>query len=176
MGIQGSGKSTQGNLLSKKLNIPYLSSGHIFREIAKEETEWGKYVRQTVNSGQLIPDEKVVPIVEEYLSKPEYAKGFILDGFPRTLNQVHAFNHPIDLVILVELTDKEALWRLSSRNDGRDDETLGAVRKRIELFHTLTEPVIHHYGEKNILKKVNGEKKKKKVFEDITTSLPPSSA
>ena len=93
IGIQGAGKSTQGNLLSKKLKIPYLSTGHIFRELAKEHTSLGRYIKETMNAGYLIPDKKTVEIVSEYLNRPEYKKGYILDGFPRTLEQVKMFKN-----------------------------------------------------------------------------------
>src|SRR3989338_3223508 len=99
IGIQGSGKSTQGNLLSEKLNVPYLSTGHIFREMAKEKTPSGRYIKETMNAGILISDEKTIEIVNEYLSRSEYAGGYILDGFPRTKSQVEAFKEKIDRVI-----------------------------------------------------------------------------
>src|SRR5581483_6572525 len=83
IGIQGAGKSTQGNLLSKKLKIPYLSTGHIFRENAKEKTQMGRYIKELMNAGYLIPDNKTNDIVSEYLSRPEYKKGYIMDGYPR---------------------------------------------------------------------------------------------
>ena len=69
IGIQGSGKSTQGNLLSKKLKIPYLSTGHIFREMSKEKTPLGRYIKEVMNAGFLIPDGKTVHIVSEYLKR-----------------------------------------------------------------------------------------------------------
>src|SRR6185312_11588024 len=112
IGIQGAGKSTQGNLLSTKLNLPYLSTGHIFREMAKEHTSLGRYIKETMNAGYLIPDDKTVQIVSEYLGKPEYAKGYIMDGFPRTLDQVKTFQNGIAKAIYLEVSDKEALWRL----------------------------------------------------------------
>jgi adenylate kinase len=117
IGIQGSGKSTQGNLLSKQLKIPYLSTGHIFREIAKEKTPLGRFVKETLNAGFLIPDEKTVPIVEEYLSRPEYKTGYILDGFPRTLKQVKQYRNNVDKVIYLDVPEKDALWRIAFRND-----------------------------------------------------------
>ena len=142
IGIPGAGKSTQGNLLSKQLDIPYLSTGHIFRTIAKEKTKLGRYVKETINAGLLIPDEKVLEIVSEYLSRPEYKKGYILDGFPRTLKQAEEFKEKIDRVFYLRVPDKEALWRLAYRNDTlREDDTLKAIRKRIEIFHEVTEPV-----------------------------------
>src|SRR3989338_5277897 len=132
IGIQGSGKSTQGNLLSKQLGIPYLSTGHIFREIAKTKTKLGAFVKLVMTSGLLIPNDKTIEIVNSYISRPEYKKGYIIDGFPRTLNQAKHFKNNVDKVIYLEISDKDALWRLSYRHeDGREDENLEALRKRI---------------------------------------------
>lgn len=173
MGIQGSGKSTQGNLLSKKFGLFYLSTGHIFREMAKEKARWGRYVKETMAAGLLIPDEKTVKIVEEYLSRPEYQKGYILDGFPRTLSQAKAFKNGVDKVFHLKVSDREALWRLAYRNEEvRDDETVAAVRKRIEIFHKVTEPVLTHYRKRGLLKEIDGEQPVKKVFQQILESLP----
>ena len=86
VGIQGSGKSTQGELLSKELGVPYLSTGHIFREIAKEKTPLGREIKLVMNAGLLISDKKTVEIVSEYLNRPEYENGYIIDGFPQNLN------------------------------------------------------------------------------------------
>lgn len=173
IGIQGSGKSTQGNLLSEKYKIPYLSSGHIFREIAKDKTKLGRYVKETMNAGYLIPDSKTLSIVQAYLNKPRYDKtGFILDGFPRTVIQAKKFDQDINKVFYLRVHDKEALWRLSYRNDTlREDETLKAVRKRIELFHKVTEPVLDYYRAKNKLVEINGEKTIDEVYSDIVKHL-----
>ncbi len=173
MGIQGSGKSTQGNLLSEKLGLPYLSSGHIFRDMAQEKTPWGRYIKETLNAGYLIPDEKTVPIIEEYLSKPEYAKGYILDGFPRTVPQAEAFTNGVDKVFYLKVSDKEALWRLSDRLDEgvREDNTLQAIRKRIQLFHDLTEPVLDYYRQKGRLIEVDGEKSIDDVHKEIMSHV-----
>jgi adenylate kinase len=157
IGIQGAGKSTQGNLLSKELGLAYLSTGHIFRDLAKEKTPEGRYIKETINAGFLIPDDKTLEIVSEYLHRKEYEKGYILDGFPRTLGQVKSFENGIDKVIYLKVSDKEALWRLSGRDDNREDETLKAIRKRIELFHEVTSPVIEHYKEKKVLVEINKE-------------------
>jgi len=174
IGIQGAGKSTQGNLLSKALRIHYLSTGHIFRILAKEHSPLGRYIKEVMNAGYLIPDKKTISIVSEYLRRPEYEKGYILDGFPRTIVQVKAFKNSIDKVIYLKVTDKEALWRLSYRNgDVRNDETLAAIRKRIELFHKLTEPVLNYYRKKGILVEVDGERKVEEVYKEILRRIKP---
>lgn len=172
IGIQGSGKSTQGNSLSQKLGVPYLSTGHIFREIAKEKTKWGRYVKETMTAGLLIPDAKTIQIVAEYLKRPEYQNGYILDGFPRTVNQAKKFENNVDTVIYLKVSDKEALWRLSYRNDEvREDETITALRKRIELFHKVTKPVLDVFRKKRILVEVDGEQSIERVNQEILKHL-----
>jgi adenylate kinase len=164
IGIQGAGKSTQGNMLAQKYSIPYLSSGHIFREMAKEKTQLGRWLKETLNAGALVPDDTTLEVVLTYLEKPEYATGYILDGFPRTVPQAEAFNGSIDKVVYLKVSDKEALWRISGRNDTRDDETLQAIRKRIGLFHELTEPVIEYYRQQGKLVELDGEMSVDEVF------------
>jgi adenylate kinase len=171
IGIQGAGKSTQGNLLSKQLNIPYLSTGHIFREIAKEKTKLGRYVKELISTGSLVPDDKTIEIVNSYLSRPEYERGYILDGFPRTLKQAKKFKNNVDKVFLIHIDDKEALWRLAYRNDNRDDDKIQAIRKRIELFHKYTEPVLEYYKKEGKLVVLDGTMKIKEVNQEILKNM-----
>ena len=171
IGIQGSGKSTQGNLLSEKLNVPYLSTGHIFREIAKEHTPIGRYIKETMNAGYLIPDDKTLEIVNEYLGRPEYKKGYILDGFPRTRTQAEQFRNGIDRVIYINVPDDQALHRLSIRNDGREDHTERALKKRIELFHKFTEPVIEYYRDHGKFSEVDGNRSIDAIRDEICELL-----
>ena len=171
IGIQGSGKSTQGNLLSEELKIPYLSTGHIFREIAKEKTPLGRYIKETMNSGYLIPDDKTLEIVNEYLSRPEYLKGYILDGFPRTTEQAEKFKNGIQAVIYINIPDEEALKRLSLREDDREDAVAEAIKKRIEIFHEFTRPVIEYYRHHGKFHEVDGLKSIDEVHKDITSYL-----
>jgi adenylate kinase len=172
LGIQGSGKSTQGNLLKEKLKIPYLSTGHIFRELAKEHTPLGRHIKEVMNAGFLIPDKQSVGIVSDYLNRPEYKKGYILDGYPRTIHQAESFPNGIDKVIHLEVSDKEALWRLAYRfDDTREDETLAALRKRIESYHKYTDPVLDFYKKKKILVEINGEQEIEKIHKEILKAL-----
>lgn len=172
IGIQGAGKSTQGNLLSEKLKIPYLSTGHIFRNLAKERTKLGRYIKEVMNAGYLIPDNKTLQIVNDYLHRPEYKNGYILDGFPRTLNQAKAFKNGIDKVVYLGVSDEEALRRLSYRNgQGREDETPAAIQRRIALFHKFTKPVLDFYRDKGILIEIDGEKSIEEIHEEIIRRL-----
>ncbi len=174
IGIQGAGKSTQGNLLSEKLNIPYLSTGHIFRELAKEKNALGRYIKEVMNAGYLIPDKKTVQIVDDYLKKPEYKSGYIIDGFPRTLTQAEFFKDGADKVVYIKVPDEEALKRLSLRNGdngAREDETPSAIAKRIKLFHKLTEPVLDYYRGEGILIEIDGEKTIEEIHQDILKNL-----
>ena len=175
IGIQGSGKSTQGNLLSKKLKIPYLSTGHIFRDMAKEKTKEGRYIKETINAGYLLPDSKTLKIVSEYVARSEYAKGYILDGFPRTHGQANSFKEEIEFVFYLKVSDKEALWRLAGREDVledvREDETLKAIRRRIELFHEVTEPVLDFYKHKKILIEIDGERDIDEINNEILGNI-----
>ena len=172
IGIQGAGKSTQGNLLSEKLSIPYLSTGHIFRELSKEKSKLGRYVKEIMNAGYLIPDRKTVSIVAEYLKRPEYKGGYIMVGFPRTLDQAEFFKDGADRVIYLKVSDGEALKRLSFRNgEGREDENPKAVAKRIESFHKFTEPVLDYYRGKGMLIEVDGEKTIEEIYKEILKKI-----
>lgn len=175
IGIQGAGKSTQGNLLSQKIKVPYLSTGHIFRVLAGEKTKLGRYIKEVMTAGYLIPDRKTLKIVSEYLARDEYAKGYILDGFPRTLIQAKEFKNGVDKVVYLRVSDKEALWRLAYRNgEVREDDTLAAIRKRIDLFHKFTEPVLEYYRKQGKLVEVDGEKTIEDIHKEIVKKIGKS--
>lgn len=157
--------------MSEALGVPYLSSGHIFREMAKAKTELGRWLKETLNSGALVPDDTAVEIVMEYLARPAYSKGYILDGFPRTTAQAEVLGDGVNVVILIDVSDKEALWRISGRASDREDETLQAIRKRIALFHERTSEVLDYYEKVGKLVKVNGEQSVEQVFEDAMAAV-----
>ncbi len=171
IGVQGAGKSTQGKLLSEKLGLPYLSSGHIFRQMAKSKTKLGRWLKETLNAGVLVDDKKTIEIVSAYLEKPEYKNGFIIDGFPRTLVQAKAFSDGTEKAIFINVSDKEALWRISGREDNREDETLKAIRNRIKLFHQATSGVLDFYKKKGQLIVIDGEQSVAGVFQEMIEKL-----
>ncbi len=175
IGIQGSGKSTQGNMLSSKLNVPYLSTGHIIRELAKEKTPLGRYLKEIINVGFLVPDDHMIRIVNDYLEKPEYKDGYIIDGYPRTIGQAESFNGTVDSVIYIKLSDDEAIKRLTFRGDGlREDDVAPVIMKRLELFHEFTEPVLDFYKQKGTMHEINGEKSVDDIHKDIMEALSKS--
>ena len=103
------------------------------------------------------------------MDEPDAEHGCILDGFPRTLAQAKAFKERkgVDKVVLIDVSDKEALWRISGRVSDREDETLQAIRKRIALFHESTSAVVEYYKDRGMLITVDGEKEVEGVFKDI---------
>lgn len=120
MGPPGAGKGTQGEILSKRLGIDTISTGVMLRTAIKEQTEVGKIAEQYINDGKLVPDDVIVKIVKERLQKPDCAKGFILDGFPRTTAQAEALTKSgvkIDKVLSLEVEDDKIIERLSSRRE-----------------------------------------------------------
>lgn len=120
MGPPGAGKGTQGEILSKKLNIQTISTGVMLRSAIKEGTEVGKIASAYINDGKLVPDEVIVRVVKERLSKPDVKDGFILDGFPRTVKQAEALTETgirIDKVLSLEVEDEKIVSRLSSRRE-----------------------------------------------------------
>lgn len=172
IGIQGAGKSTQGNILSKELGLSYLSTGHIFRQIATEKTVLGRKVKEIMTAGFLQPDDLTVKVVESYLKRPDYKDGYILDGFPRTLEQVEMFANNVDKVIYLNISDTEALRRLKFQNDGtRPDTSTKAIKKRVQLFHEVTEPVIEYYRKKGVLVEIDGEKPIEEISREIMAAV-----
>lgn len=140
LGGPGSGKGTQAKMLIDKLNVPQISTGDIFRAALKEGTPMGLKAKTYMDKGELVPDEVVIGVVEERLTKPDLDKGYMLDGFPRTLPQAEALDKilqgqgkGIDHAVLVDVPDEELIKRLSGRRTCRNSEC-GA------MFHVMFNP------------------------------------
>ncbi|MDD4699110.1 MAG: adenylate kinase [Oscillospiraceae bacterium] len=118
LGAPGAGKGTQAEIICEKLSIPTISTGNIIRESMKTGTEMGLKAKSYVDAGKLVPDDVVIGIIKERLSKDDCAKGFILDGFPRTIPQAEALDNmgvKIDRVISIEVADENIAQRMSGR-------------------------------------------------------------
>ena len=118
LGAPGAGKGTQAEIVSKKLSIPTVSTGNIIRAALKDETEMGLKAKEYIEAGKLVPDEVVIGIIKDRLAENDCAKGFILDGFPRTIPQAKALDEMgivIDKVIDIEVPDEKIVSRMSGR-------------------------------------------------------------
>ena len=122
MGLPGAGKGTQASEIVKKFPIPHISTGDMFRKAIKDETDLGKEAKSYMDRGELVPDEVTVGIVKDRISEDDAKKGFLLDGFPRTIEQAEAlneimqeFDRKIDAVINIEVAEEELMNRLTGR-------------------------------------------------------------
>jgi adenylate kinase len=145
-GIQGSGKSTIGEYLAQKFNVPFVSIGEILRKKREEDTETGRLIKSIIDHGDFIPDRLAMEIINKRLDEKDAEKGFILDGAPRNLAQEKLFTHKLDLVIIVNLDEELAIERLLSRN--RHDDSEAAIRKRIAWHKENTEPLMDFFKKK----------------------------
>ncbi len=169
-GIQGSGKSTHAHFIANKLNIPYVSTGDLLREIEKEPTETGKKVRSLMEKGMIIPDEITVPALENYLRENNFDDNFLIEGFPRTMKQVEMLNRKVDLVFEIVVPEEIAIKRLKER--GRYDDIEDSIKTRLELFKEKTLPVIEHYKKSGTkVQIVNNDKSIVEVQKEIDELL-----
>ena len=165
IGPQGSGKSTQAALLAEFLDLPKISTGDIFREFAEEDSEEGRQIRETMNQGKLIDDTETAKIVERRLQKEDVKNGFILDGYPRSLAQKQLFDPSVDKVIHLQVPDGEVIKRLMVR--GREDDSLEAIKTRLNLYHEQTKPLLDYYKDQGILIEVDGVGSIEKIRDEI---------
>ena len=177
LGPPGAGKGTQAVKIAEKYNVPHISTGDILRAAVKEGTELGKLAKEYMDKGELVPDDVIIGIIRERLSQPDVReRGFILDGFPRTLPQAEALdkmlaelNMPLDKVVYLNVDDEEIVKRLLAR--GRADDTEEVIRNRLEVFRKQTAPLIDYYSEKGILAEVYGVGEIDEITKKIEESL-----
>ena len=165
MGPPGAGKGTQAQIICKEHNIPQISTGEILRAAVKNGTEMGKKAQEFMNAGQLVPDEVVIGIVRDRIKEPDAANGYILDGFPRTIEQADALGsmlsemgQKLDVALNLEVPDEELVRRLldRARKDGRADDTEPVIKERLKTYNDQTAPLIDYYQKKGILASIDG--------------------
>ncbi len=162
-GPPGAGKGTQAKLIQQYFNIPQLSTGELFRNAIKNQTELGKKVKSILDAGDLVPDEIVVDLVITTIRQPKYENGYILDGFPRTIKQAELYdelllkdNKELDAFISLEVPKEELIKRIKNREEGRDDDTPEKIKRRIEVYERQTFPVKEYYRDKGKLCEIDG--------------------
>jgi adenylate kinase len=174
-GPPGVGKGTQAELLAKELNLFHLSTGEFLRKAVSEGTELGKKAKVIMEAGMLVSDEIMIGIVKEALEKNiNDGQGFILDGFPRTIQQAQELDilfgqlkYDSTKVISLTADDNELVKRLLLR--GRSDDTEETIRKRLEIYESSTQPVLDYYKDRII--EINGVGEIPEVNKKIVNSL-----
>ena len=207
LGAPGAGKGTQAKMIAEKCGIPHISTGDIFRANIKNGTELGAKAKEYMDKGLLVPDELVCDLVVDRIQQADCEKGYILDGFPRTIPQaealeaaLNAIEQKLDYAIDIDVPDENIINRMSGRRacvgcgatyhvvfnptkvEGkcdvcgeslilRDDDKPETVKKRLEVYHTQTQPLIDFYSARKVLVEVDGTQSMDKVFEDIMKIL-----
>ena len=207
LGAPGAGKGTQAKMIADKYQIPHMSTGDIFRANISNGTELGKKAKTYMDQGLLVPDELVVDLVVDRVQQDDCKKGYILDGFPRTIPQAEALTEAlkklgekVDFAINVEVPDENIVKRMSGRRacvscgstyhivynptkvEGvcdkcgnelilREDDKPETVKKRLDVYHEQTQPLIEYYTNEGVLVEVDGTKDMKDVFSAIVDIL-----
>ncbi|MCT1619994.1 adenylate kinase [Janibacter hoylei] len=180
LGPPGAGKGTQATQIAEHYGIPAISTGDIFRANIKNETELGLQVKEILASGGYVSDDITNAIVEARLAEDDAARGFLLDGYPRTTAQVTALDamlakgdHSVDKVLELVVDDEVVVQRLLKRAEleGRVDDTEEVIRERMAIYHRETKPLSDAYAERGLLVTVDGEGEVDEVAERIVAAL-----
>ena len=200
LGPPGAGKGTQAQIVCQRLGIPQVSTGDMLRAAIAAGTEMGRKAKEYMDQGQLVPDEVVIGIVRDRLADADCQKGYILDGFPRTVEQAKALSTfaKIDVAINLDVPDDVLVKRLSGRRvcplcgapyhvdrlngetvcraDGtpliqRDDDKAETVLNRLAVYHQKTAPLIDHYRAEGLLKNIGGGLSLEEIREEIFRTL-----
>ena len=165
MGAPGAGKGTQATALADQYGVPAISTGDIFRDHIRRRTELGIKVKALIDGGEYVPDEVTEDIVASRLTEPDCAAGFLLDGFPRTMHQVHfldrhlaAEDQRIDAVVSLVVDPDVLVARLleRARIEERADDNEDTIRRRMEVYAGQTAPLLFHYESLGVLVEVEG--------------------
>ena len=165
LGPPGAGKGTQAEVISKKLEIPHISTGDILRESIKNKTSLGERAKKIMDAGELVSDEIILGIIQERISQSDCSDGYLFDGFPRSEDQADMLNNlleeikvGISKVILLDVDQSILLQRINKRKEeeGRDDDSEEILKSRLDVYFTQTQPLIDYYSNLKILEKVDG--------------------
>ena len=177
LGRPGSGKGTQAKILAKELEVPHISTGDIFRDIIKKNTSYGKKLNNYIKNGILVPNDLTNEIIKQTLKKKEFGKGFILDGYPRTINQAKFLSSITDInyVINLTVTKKEIRKRILEREEKtgvkREDDKKEVIEKRLKEYSTKTKPLIEYYTKKKKLLNIDGNDSIEKINNRIQRKI-----
>ena len=180
-GPPGSGKGTQSEKLIEKYGLIHLSTGNLLREEIANKTPLGIEAKKFMDKGQLVPDEVVIGMIDSSLEHHKNAKGFLFDGFPRTVAQAKALDKLLDLkkttiatVLALEVNDEELIKRLLNRGktSGRSDDTdESVIRKRLKVYNNDTAPVAEHYKKAKKFQAVKGEGTIEEIFSLLSEAI-----
>lgn len=169
LGPPGAGKGTQAERVSSQLSYAHISTGEILRKAVSDKTELGLLANSYMSKGELVPDKVMIELIQQVLPKD---RGFLLDGFPRTVDQAKALDvmlskesKAISLVINIQVPRNELINRMLLR--GRNDDSKETIEHRLEVYEVHTKPVINYYSEKMKLKDVDGSSS----VDAVTTSI-----
>lgn len=181
LGPPGAGKGTQAQLLSDSAGIVHISTGDIFRANVAQETELGLTAKKYMDAGEYVPDEVTNAMVRDRLGQEDALHGFLLDGYPRTVDQVDELEsilsdlgQKLDAVISLSVDSEELVQRLLDRakTSGRSDDTEEVIRRRQEVYVEQTAPLLAIYRERGLLREVDGMGEIDEVAQRIQEVLP----
>jgi adenylate kinase len=180
IGPQGAGKGTQASRISGEFGIPHVSTGDMFRAAIASGSELGRRVEPILAAGDLVPDELTIELIRDRLGEQDAARGFVLDGFPRTLSQADALDamlteigRQLDTVLFFDLADEVATERMlgRARAEGRNDDTPEVIARRLAVYHEQTVPVVEHYRALGCLVSLHAERSVESVHGEIVDAL-----
>lgn len=180
-GPPGAGKGTQSKKITHKYDLIHLSTGYLFRQHMGEGTNLGKLAHDYIDDGNLVPDELVIRMVKDKIDNSLSTKGFVFDGFPRTVTQAIAFdemlnkqNMAISIMLSLEVADDElkARLKLRSKTSGRaEDQTDERIENRINIYKEKTLPLIEYYHKQGKHLPIEGVGNEDKIFNDICATI-----
>ena len=182
LGAPGSGKGTQSIILNKKLGLVQLSTGEIIRENIEKKTKLGLQVKNLVDNGEFVSDEIILSIISKRISEDDCSKGFILDGFPRNLNQASKFDEillendkKIDFVIELNVSKENLYKRIENRatvsNEARADDKEEILKNRLNIYDEQTKPLVPYYKKAELHYEVDGMKSINEISLEIEKIL-----